>query len=156
MNAELRDEGPGVHLRSFASASTESFSIARWAPRWYRGDRRTLAFLGAFGPDRQPLKDLPPEEFRLRYYEYLRSIRGRVSEWVSSLSLAERLVLCCWCTQERQKAYPRLFCHRILVGHVIECYRPDVRVFYEDGAENPVWLDNKALGVLAEGFERIT
>jgi len=93
-------------------------------------------------------QDLPPEEFRRRYYEYLRSIRGRVSDWLSNLSDNERTILCCWCTPERQQGHPRLFCHRILVSHVVEVYRPDLSLFYEDGAENPVWLDNKAAGLL--------
>ena len=144
---EKNDEGPGVHLRSFSTGGADSHSIARWAPRWYKGDRRTLAFLGARDSSGEPLKDLEPEEFRDRYYEYLWTIRGNVAHWLSGLRASERLVLCCWCTQERQKAYPRLFCHRILVGHLIEVYRPDVRVFYEDGAEKSVWLDNKAARV---------
>jgi hypothetical protein len=71
-----------------------------------------------------------------------------VAAWLSSLSPAQPTILCCWCTPKRQRAYPRLFCHRILIGHLIEAYRPDVPVYYEDGAEKPVWTDNIAAGVL--------
>jgi len=145
---EIGDELPGVHLRSFSTAPPESYSIARWAPQWYRGDRKSLAFMGAVDSQRRPIKDVPPEGFRRLYYEYVRSIQQQVAAWLSSLSPVQPTILCCWCTPKRQRAYPRLFCHRILIGHLIEAYRPDVPVYYEDGAEKPVWTDNIAAGVL--------
>jgi len=137
-----------IYLRSFAASPHEGHSIARWAPSWFGGDRYALRFLGARGVDGQPLRHLEPEEFRTKYYEYLAMIKKHVVGWLRQLEPDIDLTLCCWCTPERQKGYPTLYCHRILLGHIIEEYRSDVPVKYMDGAENPVWTDSKAPGAL--------
>ena len=130
-----------IYLRSFYNSPT-GFSVARWATSWWLGDRVSLAFLGARAPNGSALMHLEPEDFRKQYYDYLKSINNRVSEWLATLDPQVDINLCCWCNMERQKKYTTLYCHRILIGCVIAAYRPDIPVVFMDGAENPVWKDD--------------
>ena len=130
-----------IYLSSFfGPGQGPRYSIARWSPKGFQGDHTTLAWLGARGPDGAPLRHLPPETFLNRYYRYhLDRQFDRLYTWLNSLDPAEDVTLCCWCTPKRQHPHSRLYCHRILIGYIIEDHRLDVPVAYLDGAENPVW-----------------
>jgi len=144
-----------VYLSSFfGGGEGPRFSVARWAPHKFSGDHRTLSFLGAYGRNGRALQHLGPEQFRDEYYSYLvTQAFGELHIWLLSLRPDKDLTLCCWCVPSRQAQYPTLYCHRILIGHIIEEYRPDIPVVYTDGAENPVWTDNCAREYFRDLFE---
>ncbi len=130
-----------IYLSSFFGPGRgPRFSIARWAPTVWSGDRHTLAWLGARDAEGAPLRHLSPDLFRVRYMGYLLLTKyEELAAWLNSLDPEKDMTLCCWCTLERQRPHPKLFCHRILVGYLIEEYRPDVPVSYVGGAQQPVW-----------------
>ena len=129
-----------IYLSSFfGPGQGPRYSIARWAPRTFTGNHDTLSWLGARGLDGHALRHLPPEDFKVRYYRYLLTRFDQLYAWLDSLDPSQDMTLCCWCTPARQHPHPQLYCHRILVGYVIEERRPDIPVAYVGGAENPIW-----------------
>lgn len=129
-----------IYLTSFfGPGEGPRISIVRWAPKGFTGDRETLAWLGARDRFGHPLRHLEPGVFMRRYYEYLETQVEKLLAWLESLDDSDKC-LCCWCTPERQPCHPTLYCHRILVGYVIEEARPDLPLAYVGGAENPVWV----------------
>ena len=131
-----------IYLSSFfGPGKGPRYSIARWAPDSFTGDKHTLSFLGARDSSGQPLRHLDPETFRQRYLTYLASeeIWPQLVIWSETLDADYDRTLCCWCTPGRQRGYPKLYCHRILLGHVLMKLRPDVPLIFTDGAERPLW-----------------
>lgn len=64
------------------------------------------------------------DEFVKRYRIQLMNDWDRVKAWLMGLDAEENLVLMCW---EKQGE----FCHRILVGKMIEKWRSDIEVVVE-------------------------
>ena len=144
--AQGKEEGfvMAVVLCSFENADKYArgmrLSIARWQPRG--GPRYpTLWFLAPFREDRTPIKMMPPEEYRSQYLQHVLfgPNREQINRWLARLDKDEDITLLCWCNEERQKYYPKLFCHSILVGYLIQERRPDIEVVFADGREKPVW-----------------
>lgn len=40
---------------------------------------------------------------------------------------------------ERQARFPKLMCHTLLIGYLIQERRPDIEVVFADGRDKPVW-----------------
>jgi hypothetical protein len=118
-----------------------TFSIARWQPNGF--NLPTIRALAPIYPfNGQPIRHLPPDEYRIDYTNYVlnsQSGKDTMEQIVNSLEPDTPLVMCCWCSPQRQEEYPKLMCHRILVGYYIEKHYPGIKVRYEGGAENPVW-----------------
>lgn len=132
-----------VVLCSFANAEKHArglrYSVARWQPR---GDHcATLWYFAPFRDDGTPIVMMPPEEYRKEYLKHvlLGPPRDRINRFLDRLGPEEDITLMCWCNAERQKGYPKLMCHTILIGHLIRLRRPDVEVVFADGREKPVW-----------------
>src|SRR3990172_2128060 len=95
-------------------------SIARWQPDWSN--------IPDFPIDVKPVYNgqkmgewMDPEEYRKKYEEILWRKRIQLLEFFDRVENDETLVLCCWCTLDRQKQFNgKLFCHRILLGWWIE------------------------------------
>lgn len=131
-----------VILTSFRDAKNlngTKCSIARWQPIW--------SDMPEFPLDIKPIyngktlgewngKDL----FRQNYEKILKNKEKDLINLFCNVNseLSGPIVLCCWCTLDRQKS-EKLFCHRILVGYWIEEHFPYARVIYADGAEKPIW-----------------
>lgn len=131
-------EGGGIfliYLQSFfSSPRAEAFSVARWQPRGFSYPE--IRCLAPFDADGRPIRGLPPE----RYLEaYAVALASRWPEVRRALEHFKRrdVSLLCWCNPKRQRGYPKLFCHTILIGFLAE--RFGLPVMYLDGRENPVW-----------------
>jgi len=139
-----------IYLSSFfGPGKGPRYSIARWAPDSFTGDKRTLSFLGARDTQGNALRHLDPDTFRARYLDYLASeeVWTRLTAWADTLDPAVDLTLCCWCTTARQQPHTKLYCHRVLLGHVLMKLRPDVPLIFTDGAERPLWEFPESWGV---------
>ena len=134
-----------VILCSFANADGHArgarYSTARWQPRGC--SYPTLWFFAPFREDGSPIKMMPPEEYRLEYIKHVLfgPRRDQINRWLARLRADEDVTLMCWCNAGRQRGYPKLMCHTILIGYLIRLRRPDVEVVFADGRENPVWDD---------------
>jgi hypothetical protein len=84
---------------------------------------------------------MPPEEYRLEYIKHVLfgPNKDRINQFLARLRPDEDITLLCWCNFERQRAYPKLMCHTILIGYLIQERRPDIEVLFLDGREHPVW-----------------
>jgi len=135
----------GVAMIYFASfwfrnlpPGVQRFSVARWQPRELRPPLPELSFLAPVRKDGGAIVHVPPEQYLDEYAGALRA-RGRdVAEWLKELDPAADMALLCWCNKQRQPK-PGLLCHTILLGWLVEAARPDVRVAYLDGRDDPVW-----------------
>ena len=112
-------------------------SIARWQPDW--------STMPEFPVDVKPIFNgrklgewLSPDFYRKIYETKLYTKEQELIDFFSKIETDEPIVLCCWCTLERQKS-EKLFCHRILLGWWIEEYFKYAQVIYTDGAEKPIW-----------------
>jgi hypothetical protein len=112
-------------------------SIARWSPTWGN--------IPDFPVDIRPIYKgqklgewMKPAEYRKRYEAVLKSKEQELINFFSRVETDEPIVLCCWCTLDRQKS-KKLFCHRILLGYWIEEHFQYAIVKYADGAEKPIW-----------------
>jgi len=133
-----------IVLTSFRDAKNwkgTSCSIARWQPDW--------SVMPEFPVDVKPIQKIgsslltlgewmEPEEYRKRYNLILLSKEQELIDFFCKIEDDEPLILCCWCTLDRQKS-EKLFCHRILLGWWIEEMFKFARVIYADGAEKPTW-----------------
>lgn len=121
-------------------AKGELFSVARWQPKGKKRFR-TLWFLAPFTKDREPIKMMPPDDYRKLYIQHVffGPQRERINRWIDHLDPKKDITLMCWCNHERQARFPRLFCHTILIGYLIRERRPDIEVVFADGREKPVW-----------------
>lgn len=103
-----------IYLQSFfSSPRAEAFSVARWQPRGFSYPE--IRCLAPFDADGRPIRGLSPE----RYLEvYAVALASRWPEIRRALEYLKRrdVSLLCWCNPERQRGYPKLFCHTILVG----------------------------------------
>lgn len=95
-------------------------SISRTIPKGFRVD----GTLPIFVPAREILRawktgEIDEEGYKDRYRAQLQSVWPEVKAWVRSLDFRENATLLCW---ERAGE----FCHRNLVGAVVEHLRPDV------------------------------
>lgn len=136
-----------VILTSFRDSlnlvNTHQWSIARWQPRNMGRKWPELPLLAARDVLGNPLRHLEPgisrrlyeERLNLPPVEYL--LKQLVREYFSLVG--EDFALLCWCNPDRQKKYPKLYCHRILVGYKLEKMFPWLQIDYRDGAENPIW-----------------
>lgn len=131
-----------VVLTSFFDAkylNGTKISIARYQPDW--------STMPEFPVNIKPILDgkilgdwLNPEVFRFKYEQVLKREENNLINLFDNIEEEERLILCCWCTPERQKQFHgKLFCHRILLGWWIEEHYKYINVKYEDGANNPIW-----------------
>ena len=132
-----------VILTSFRDARNHNcpkYSIARWQPKGC-----TYSEIKSLAPkysDGRPIVNLEPDRYRLMYEENVLKkveVRRQLSALIELIDPNGSVALLCWCNLARQAEYPKLMCHRILVGYYIERYFPAVTVLYCDGAENPVW-----------------
>jgi len=112
-------------------------SIARWQPDWSE--------LPEFPINIKPILDgkvlgdwLPPNEYRKKYETILKRKENELLNFFDNIETDEPIILCCWCTLERQKR-DKLLCHRILLGYWIEEHFNYAKVIYADGAEKPIW-----------------
>ncbi len=112
-------------------------SIARWQPDWSN--------MAEFPINVKPIYKghvmgtwLPKETFRKQYEEILKSKEKELINFFSNIETDEPIVLCCWCTLDRQHT-EKLYCHRILLGYWIEENFKYAIVKYADGAEKPIW-----------------
>lgn len=136
-----------IILTSFRDAKNHEcvkYSIARWQPRGCTYP--ALGKLAPFFPTGRPITGLDPEPYRYEYEknvlnseEAQRQLRGVID----SMNDGDTIALLCWCNLSRQREYPKLMCHRVLVGFWIENNLPGVEVIYLDGADNPVWSNQK-------------
>lgn len=130
-----------IILSSFRQAefySGPKFSVARWQP--IKNQYPEIKFLAPFG-----LEHLPPERYRNMYCRQLAIHRAEFLGWLNSLTEPQASLLC-WCNPDRQKSYPQLMCHTILIGYEIESlfhlgfFNPDsLQTVYADGRDKPVW-----------------
>ncbi|MEW6226517.1 MAG: hypothetical protein AB1700_00250 [Bacillota bacterium] len=124
-----------VYLQSFFSEpKAEPYSVARWQPKGY--DYPCIQVLAPFDECSWPIRKVPQDEYLELYAAGLRSRRLEVELAVGFLRDRDA-TLCCWCSPERQKGYPKLFCHTVLIGFLLESR--GVPVCYLDGREKPVW-----------------
>lgn len=124
-----------VYLQSFFSEPRAApYSVARWQPKGY--DYPSIQALVPFDEYSRPIRKVPPDEYLELYAAGLRSRRLEVELAVGFLRDRDA-ALCCWCNPQRQKGYPKLFCHTVLIGFLLESH--GVPVCYLDGRENPVW-----------------
>jgi hypothetical protein len=112
-------------------------SIARWQPDWSN--------MPEFPVNVKPVLDgkvlgdwLIPSEYRTKYNIILKRKESELIDFFSKFETDEPLILCCWCTLERQHRN-RLLCHRILLGYWIEEHFNYARVIYADGADKSIW-----------------
>jgi hypothetical protein len=131
-----------IVLTSFFDARNwngTKISIARYQPDW--------STMPEFPVNIKPILDgkvlgdwLNPEVFRFKYEQVLKREEQNLIRLFDNMEDVEPLILCCWCTPERQKKYNgKLFCHRILLGWWIEEHYNYAIVKYADGAENSIW-----------------
>jgi len=115
------------------------YSIARWNPHDYKWMFR-LDWLAPID-EKGTMRHLSPNEFRDRYNKLLESKAIRLNQFLDNLLAVNmsEVVFCCWCYLQRQPQYDKLYCHRILIGFWLEKNRPNVKVVYSDGAQNPIW-----------------
>ena len=131
-----------IVLTSFRDARNwrgTSCSIARWQPSWSEMPEFPVDVKPVL--NRQTLGEwMNPEEYRRKYEQVLKRTEEKLVDFFCKIEEDEPLILCCWCTLERQKKYEgKLFCHRILLGWWIEENFKFARVIYSDGAETPGW-----------------
>lgn len=125
-------------------------SIARWQPDW--------SSMSEFVVDVKPIlyhynrlirteiltEKMNPNIYRLKYEEILKRKHNELIDFFSKIESDEDLILCCWCTLDRQPQFKgKLFCHRILLGYWIEDNFKYFRVIYSDGAEKSIWRKNE-------------
>lgn len=111
------------------------YSVARWQPP--RHHFITLQDLAARDELGSPLTHIEPAEFMPRYFarldRYGRDVITRIAE-PADTPLTTTLL--CWCNPLRQRQWPHLYCHTILIGWWIEKYHPHVDIVYMDGREH--------------------
>ncbi|RJO61947.1 MAG: hypothetical protein C4542_05185 [Dehalococcoidia bacterium] len=125
-----------IHLQSFFYRRTVKpvYSIARWQPGFCK-----YPVIEPFVPVHQgrAIRHYPPDKYLTLYAEAVKSRLGEVENAINNLKRLKDATLCCWCNQQRQKKYEKLFCHTILVGFLLEHH--GIPVVYRDGRENPIW-----------------
>ncbi len=126
-------------------------SIARWQPDWSDMPEFPVnikpIIQHSFGKEpnitiRNEIltEKMNPNIYRLKYEEILKRKQDELIDFFSKIESDEDLILCCWCTLDRQPQFKgKLFCHRILLGYWIEDNFKYFRVIYSDGAEKPIW-----------------
>ena len=118
----------------------EAWSVARSQPSGclFPG----LPFLAAVGPAGEPIKDpgRSPRAFQAAYRDGLLSRWGEVRPWLDSLSGTTKL--CCWCPYSSVRHGEYLFCHTGLIGILVNRYRPDISLYWDDDRERlyPPWM----------------
>ena len=124
-----------VYLQSFFSTPmAPPVSVARWQPRgFHHPEVRCLAPFDAGG---RPIRGLAPGQYLEAYAAALASRWPEAFRTLNSFRYRD-VSLLCWCNPERQRAYPRLFCHTVLIGFLAEYM--GLPVVYLDGRENLVW-----------------
>lgn len=132
-----------IILTSFRDARNHNcpkYSIARWQPKGCTYPE--IKSLMPKYPDGKPIINLESDRYRLMYEEYVLKkleVRKQISALIDLMDNDGSVALLCWCNPARQAEYPKLMCHRILVGYYIEKYFPAIAVMYCDGAQNPIW-----------------
>jgi len=130
-----------IVLTSFRDAKNwkgVSCSIARYPPR--------NSDMPDFPVDVRPIYDgqiltewMKPDNYRLKYEYVLNQRADKLLDLLCRIE-DETLVLCCWCTPDRQTQFlGKLFCHRILLGWWIEEHFKFAVVKYGDGADKSIW-----------------
>lgn len=125
-------------------------SIARWQPEWSDIPEFPInvkpiypQYLKQSGVTLNQVltEKMSPVEYRTKYEEILKIRHNELVDFFSKIESDEDLILCCWCTLERQPQFGgKLFCHRILLGYWIEENFKYFRVIYADGANKPIWI----------------
>lgn len=116
--------------------SSTVWSVARWQPGYI--GRPELPWLAPFDVETgRPLVHLMPAAYRLKYEAVLDLAESKLRAILSAPG--ERTTFCCWCHPDRQRGYPSLYCHTILIGYRVERLLPNIHVVYADGRDNPVW-----------------
>ena len=113
------------------------YSVARWQPNLFFLE--TLPYLAP--TPAVAYKGLDLVGYR-KLYDTTMKMNGSYQKAVDLL-LAEDtpkgIAFLCWCNPERQKEYPGLKCHTILIGYEMERRLPNLKVHYLDGRDRPVW-----------------
>lgn len=131
-----------ITLTSFRDSKNhkgEKFSIARWQPQGYY--YHTITYLSPINPfNGKPMVHLEPNYFRDLYEKILNLYQPQILHQLTGyLVKYQNLVLCCWCHPDRQKQYPTLYCHSILLGYWLEEQFPGIPILYHDGRDRPLW-----------------
>ena len=146
-----------IYLQSFFSEPMGyPFSVSRFQPKGYK--YLILDFLQPYTLKRTPIKNVSPEEYKRLYCNVLALKSGTIREWLKERVISGKdITLCCWCNEERQRNYERLFCHTILIGYFIESLAEidslDIKVEFLDGRDKPVWSREEYRDMMREIFK---
>lgn len=133
-----------IYLTSFEKSlelkkKIKKYSTARRQPGSFNYE--TLEFLAPLNKNGKAIlldgidKD-SLDKYASAYKETLKRNWSKVNAWLKSLS-ADDIALCCWCpyTADSKKYITEegtFACHTLLIGALIEKYRPDLEVFLDE------------------------
>lgn len=132
-----------VILTSFQkskSLTCSKFSVSFFQPQGIRYP--TLNFLTATDKNGNTLhlRNLEVDtiwEYENKLKEKYKARWREISEWLESLNPNTDIALCCWCpysntSRKHLEKYGKFFCHTLLIGKMVEKYRPDINVVMDD------------------------